>query len=180
MNVLKPAFFILMLLGFIQCTSSPEDSVVSTDLLVFSPDNGDLVLPAGFKAVVVADSVGPARHIVVRDNGDIYVALRGKKNGGGIAALRDTNRDGVADQIEYFGETSGTGIDIFMDNLYFSSTTEVYRVPLDDHLVPEGKVETVVSGFPDQRSHAAKSFTIDRSEERRVGKECRSRWSPYH
>ena len=23
-------------------------------------------------------------------------------------------------------------------------------------------------------------FYIDRSEERRVGKECRSRWSPYH
>ena len=23
-------------------------------------------------------------------------------------------------------------------------------------------------------------FTITRSEERRVGKECRSRWSPYH
>ena len=22
--------------------------------------------------------------------------------------------------------------------------------------------------------------TMDRSEERRVGKECRSRWSPYH
>ena len=22
--------------------------------------------------------------------------------------------------------------------------------------------------------------TLDRSEERRVGKECRSRWSPYH
>ena len=27
----------------------------------------------------------------------------------------------------------------------------------------------------------AKGFLIDgRSEERRVGKECRSRWSPYH
>ena len=25
-----------------------------------------------------------------------------------------------------------------------------------------------------------KSFTKGRSEERRVGKECRSRWSPYH
>ena len=24
------------------------------------------------------------------------------------------------------------------------------------------------------------TFTDDRSEERRVGKECRSRWSPYH
>ena len=25
-----------------------------------------------------------------------------------------------------------------------------------------------------------KLFNSDRSEERRVGKECRSRWSPYH
>src|SRR5260370_18251567 len=25
-----------------------------------------------------------------------------------------------------------------------------------------------------------RAFGIDRSEERRVGKECRSRWSPYH
>ena len=25
-----------------------------------------------------------------------------------------------------------------------------------------------------------KNVSIDRSEERRVGKECRSRWSPYH
>ena len=25
-----------------------------------------------------------------------------------------------------------------------------------------------------------KSFVFKRSEERRVGKECRSRWSPYH
>ena len=24
------------------------------------------------------------------------------------------------------------------------------------------------------------ALTFDRSEERRVGKECRSRWSPYH
>ena len=32
------------------------------------------------------------------------------------------------------------------------------------------------SGIPDFRS----SDEDDRSEERRVGKECRSRWSPYH
>ena len=25
-----------------------------------------------------------------------------------------------------------------------------------------------------------KDLQLDRSEERRVGKECRSRWSPYH
>ena len=32
-----------------------------------------------------------------------------------------------------------------------------------------------------RRMRAAKQFeTVERSEERRVGKECRSRWSPYH
>src|ERR1051325_4963203 len=29
-------------------------------------------------------------------------------------------------------------------------------------------------------SEAARYFAVTRSEERRVGKECRSRWSPYH
>ena len=29
-------------------------------------------------------------------------------------------------------------------------------------------------------THLNKHFELSRSEERRVGKECRSRWSPYH
>ena len=29
-------------------------------------------------------------------------------------------------------------------------------------------------------AHIRSSFNNTRSEERRVGKECRSRWSPYH
>ena len=29
-------------------------------------------------------------------------------------------------------------------------------------------------------AHLAAGHTLTRSEERRVGKECRSRWSPYH
>src|SRR5258708_10833347 len=36
-----------------------------------------------------------------------------------------------------------------------------------------------VSSFAYNR-HARQLKTSDRSEERRVGKECRSRWSPYH
>ena len=31
-----------------------------------------------------------------------------------------------------------------------------------------------------ERAFALKTGTLYRSEERRVGKECRSRWSPYH
>src|SRR5680860_652015 len=40
------------------------------------PGNGGLFLPDGFEAVVVADSVGRARHLAVSSNGDIYVKLR--------------------------------------------------------------------------------------------------------
>src|SRR3712207_8768671 len=31
-----------------------------------------------------------------------------------------------------------------------------------------------------RRAEAAEGLVLTRSEERRVGKECRSRWSPYH
>ena len=30
------------------------------------------------------------------------------------------------------------------------------------------------------KKHSAHDLQVERSEERRVGKECRSRWSPYH
>ena len=32
----------------------------------------------------------------------------------------------------------------------------------------------------DVSKHKSSRFVVLRSEERRVGKECRSRWSPYH
>ena len=37
-----------------------------------------------------------------------------------------------------------------------------------------------LSYFGDTLSHSALLGVTMRSEERRVGKECRSRWSPYH
>ena len=40
-------------------------------------------------------------------------------------------------------------------------------------LVHKGKLERVKNGVYKKKNHR-------RSEERRVGKECRSRWSPYH
>ena len=39
-------------------------------------------------------------------------------------------------------------------------------------------METLFAGIP--MGEVSTSMTIARSEERRVGKECRSRWSPYH
>ena len=44
--------------------------------------------------------------------------------------------------------------------------------------------ESVTEGHPDKICDAISDAILDaliaRSEERRVGKECRSRWSPYH
>ena len=40
---------------------------------------------------------------------------------------------------------------------------------------PDG-TRAYVPGFAD----GTQGVTVVRSEERRVGKECRSRWSPYH
>ena len=37
-----------------------------------------------------------------------------------------------------------------------------------------------VGSFGDAMNNLDKFGLVDRSEERRVGKECRSRWSPYH
>ena len=46
----------------------------------------------------------------------------------------------------------------------------------------DGVVKSV--GDPDQKQDDGNAFLVVRSEERRVGKECRigcrSRWSPYH
>jgi glucose/arabinose dehydrogenase len=120
-------------------------------------------VPEGFDARVFADGLGRARHIAVRDNGDVYVALREARREGGVAALRDEDDDGAADRVEYFGEHAGTGIAIHAGFLYASSDTAIHRYPLPggEALVPESGPETVVEGFPRQRSHASKAFTID-------------------
>ena len=44
----------------------------------------------------------------------------------------------------------------------------------------EGKPSGMVSGFASFIINLRQKFATTRSEERRVGKECRSRWSPYH
>lgn len=128
-------------------------------------DNSELTLPKGFGAVVVADKLGSGRHIVVNDNGDIYVSLNNTKQGGGIAALRDTNDDGKADIVKYFGDLSGTWIGIHDGYLYFGSNTSIVRYRLTPgELVPQGAAEVVVEGFPEQTQHAAKSFAFDDAE----------------
>lgn len=135
------------------------------------PDNGGLFLPDGFEAVVVVDSLGPARHLAVNDNGDIYVKLRFADSLGENIAMRDIDYDGKADIVEKFGVYEGnshygTGMRIYNGYLYFSTAGEVYRNKLKrGQLVPEDEPELILKD--DYRnaefgySHIAKPLVFD-------------------
>ncbi len=132
--------------------------------LSLTPDknNAGLTLPDGFSALVVADNLGSGRHIAVNKNGDIYLALRSLKNGNGLVALRDTNGNGRADLIRYFGNTLTTGIDINNGFLYYSNFVQVFRTALSqDDLVPGGEQVVIATGFPVQYQHQDKTFALD-------------------
>ncbi|MEM6376933.1 MAG: PQQ-dependent sugar dehydrogenase [Bacteroidota bacterium] len=148
-------------------TETESDSPASPAIEV----DASIKLPDGFKAAVVADSVGRARHLAVRDNGDIYVQLFRTKDNPGLVALRDTDGDVRADVVEKFGSHEGTGCRIYKDYLYASSDTEIYRYKLqEDGLLPDEDSKTLIAGgFQEQRSHAQKAFTFDNEGNMYVG-----------
>lgn len=121
----------------------------------------EIDLPAYFNATVFAKLDAEARHVAVRDDGTVYVRIRGD-GPNSIVALRDRNGDGVADEEKRFGGGGGTGILVEGDYLYYSTDDSVYRRRFrDGELVPSGPEETVLSGLPEQRSHAAKPLASD-------------------
>src|ERR1700685_3254802 len=120
------------------------------------PDNGGITLPAGFCALVAADDLGPARHIAVAPNGDVYVALQtgAKDTGGGVVALRDTKGDGHFDVKETFGAGSITGIGLRNGYLYVAKVNSVERYKMTPgQLKPAGSAEVVAMGLQGERQH---------------------------
>lgn len=126
------------------------------------PDNGGLKLQTGFNAVVVVDSLGRNRHLVVNTNGDIYVKLARLKNGKGILVLRE-KENGRAVVARSFGNYGGTGIAIKNGYLYASSDSIIYRYKMNEAgevISPEGP-EIIVRGLVSRRSHNTKSIALD-------------------
>jgi len=123
-------------------------------------DNGGITLPAGFCAVVVADQVGAPRHLAVAPNGDVFLALEGRRGGGGILALRDTSGDGKADVQQTFGSGGGTGIALGKGALYFGTASTVYRYALrPGSLAPLGDPDAIVKDLP-IGGHSAKNLAL--------------------
>ena len=127
-------------------------------------DNGGLLLPAGFCAVVVAKDVGRARHMAVRPNGDLYVALNNGPGStqGAVLALRDVDGDGRADVSQRFGPTGGNGVAWGEGQLYFAPDDRVLRYDfVGNELVPSGGETVIVSGLPDTDDHPRKTVVLD-------------------
>jgi len=121
-----------------------------------------ITLPGGFSATVFADSLGEPRHIVCNSNGDIFVKLQSVKNGRGILRLRDTNNDGVADEITGFGNYGGTGIAIKNGYLYATSDDDVYRYKLGQDGTPDtASMEMIITGLVNKRQHSGKTIALD-------------------
>jgi len=167
---LNPLFFLVFIVCsfFLSSCDSPQQPADQDGQETGSlppgceEDNAGLVLPAGFCAGVVADSLGFIRHLVVNDNGDIYVTLRNNRlNLGGLLALRDSNADGHMDIIRKFSDVPGMGIDIAGGYLYFASDTTIYRYRLlAGELLPAEPPEVIVKDLPDEGLHAGKPFSI--------------------
>ena len=164
-------FYSLLIVLFISCSDSKKITDTSiVEKIKADSLNGGLILPGGFKALVLTEGVGPSRHIAVNKNGDIYVKLRTASGRNGNVALRDTNGDGKADIIERFGDYPndgkfGTEMKINDGYLYFSSELVVYRQKLiQDQLIPIGKPEIIVVDPYPIRWHNAKSLAFDNED----------------
>ena len=122
-----------------------------TSSLSLADEPDGLQLPPGFHASIVAEGLGPVRHLAVRDNGDIYVStLKDKQGaGGGIIALH-LDAHHKADQTMRFGTVDGgTGIRFHRGALYAASSNTVYRFKFQGNaLVPAAEPEVIIDGMP--------------------------------
>lgn len=137
-----------------------------------TPGNGGITLPDGFCAVVVADSVGRARHIDVAANGDVFLAMNNSRGPdrelvpGGVALLRDLGKDGAADEIHRFGDNGGNEVLLSENALWFATDDAVLRYDFPQGSTsPAGAPDTIVSGLPNEANHRAKSLALGTSGE---------------
>jgi glucose/arabinose dehydrogenase len=129
------------------------------------PENAGLRLPKGFCAVVYADTLRGARHMVVAPNGDLIVSVQGRGGSTGVWILRDENGDGKADrQVHFASGFSSSEVALFDGNIYTETTSEILRFPFpNDTLAPAGKPDTVAEDLPKGGAHQVKTFAIDRA-----------------
>ena len=91
--------------------------------------------------------------------------------GAAISAVHSWNKACVGwEQVHVIGEIERFGPELYVPSLADPGVLDYGKVDIDD----------TRSAHIRQRTPDIAKSEFRRSEERRVGKECRSRWSPYH
>ena len=139
-NSFRRGFYFSMLTAIL---FTPSSFTGNYDVIV----DTDIVLPKGFTAEVVVNELGANRHLVVNNNGDIYVKLAELKNGKGILVFRKNNDR--YETVKSFGNYTGTGITIKNGYLYASSDEEVFRYKLNasNEVTNPDNPEKIVTGL---------------------------------
>jgi glucose/arabinose dehydrogenase len=121
-----------------------------------------LQLPAGFKAHIVAEGLGGARHIAVTPQGGVYIKLARLKDGKGIIYLKP-GKDGRYSQQLAFGDYPGTGICVKGNYLYASSNDDVFRYQLDKNgdVINATAPEKIITGLVNRNRDNSKSIIAD-------------------
>src|SRR3712207_3032632 len=179
---------------FKDLAAAGQDLVGEARLVDAMLPRGARVLDAGSGTGRVAGHLSDVGHVVVGVDGDpVLVAAAQEEHPGvrfvvGDLAELDLPAAGIPEPFDVI--VSAGNVVTFLAE---STRVEVLR-RLRAHVQPDGRAAI---GFGAGRGYAFYDFLADareagwaedlllstwdlRSEERRVGKECRSRWSPYH
>jgi glucose/arabinose dehydrogenase len=160
-NYFKKASILLLCIPLLTSCQNANQEKIATKATDTATTG--LTLPQGFSASVVADSLGPLRHLALNKNGDIYAKLGALKDGKGILFLSDTDHDGKMDKTMAFANYPGTGIHVQGNTLYSSSNSSVYKYQLNGQgqVIDTGKAEIIVQGLVDKGRDNAKAIALD-------------------
>ena|SRR5256885_1606908 len=108
----------------------------------------------------------------------VFITAKNKDKTRFENAVQST-KDSIKDRIEIYTNMLRSTSGLFAANATVSR--DQFRSYID-HLEPQGHYPGIQGvGYSKRVKREEKdAFIAARSEERRVGKECRSRWSPYH
>ena len=144
-------------------------SAAQTPPAVCAPDHAGLKLPHGFCVTLFADSLAAPRQMDVAPNGDLFVGLNGVRGTptitarpGGLLVLRDANGDGRAERTAKFGDFRATTVKLQGNQVFTETSTAILRYTWNPAGMTLSGPDTIVSGLPGDRSHAAKTFVIRR------------------
>ncbi len=154
-------FYTGLMITLVFSLSASSFAQTNSMVLNVADETAGLVLPAKFKAVLLVQNIGKARHIVISPQGGIYVRLAKPIDKKGTLFLQESN--GKAIVKNGFGNYGGTGIYIKDGYLYSSSNEEVFRYKLNanNEVINPDTPEKIVTGLLNRGQHETKSLVLD-------------------